>query len=329
MNAIDIHAHYYPQAYLNLIAREGAEQGANYRETPNGAVVDVEGLHAGPLGSAFIELDERLAVMETAEVAVQALSLTQPMVYWAEASLASKLTETFNDSLQDAHERHPEKFVGLATLPMHYPQLAMSEIKRVATLSGVRGLYLATRIRDKELSDRAYFPIYALAEELNFPIFLHPLNVIDATRLGPHFLHNLLGNPFEAAIAAAHLIFGGVLDEFPRLNICLPHAGGAFPSLVGRLHHGWQVRPELQGREKGPRDYLSRFYYDTISHDSAVLKYLVRSVGADRVMLGSDYCFDMGYTRPVEFVTSSETLSRAEQELILGGNASRLLGLGQ
>ncbi len=324
---IDIHAHYYPESYLRLLAEAGTRFGASYQETEQGPIVEVAGLRAGPIARDFIDLDLRVAEMDAIGVDVHALSLTQPMVYWADRELSRRLAVAFNDAVQAAHEAYPRRLVGFATLPMHYPDLALAELERAAGLSGIRGVYLGTRILEQELSDPAFHPVYERAEALGLPVFLHPLNVSDPKRLQPYFLANLLGNPFDTAIAAAQLIFGGVLDRFSDLQVCLPHAGGAFPYLVGRLQHGWMVRPELGHLEKGPVEYLDRFTYDTIAHSETALGYLIDLVGAERVMLGSDYCFDMGCRRPVEVVTQHPRLSAEQQRLILGGNAANLLGL--
>jgi aminocarboxymuconate-semialdehyde decarboxylase len=212
-------------------------------------------------------------------------------------------------------------------LPMHFPAAALAELARARTLPGVRGVYMATQIAGRELSDATFFPVYEAIEAAGLPVFLHPNTVIGHERLTAHYLANLLGNPFETAIAAAHLIFGGVLDRFPRLTFCLPHAGGAFPYLVGRLQRGFEKRPELVGRKHGPLEYLRRFYYDTISYHGPALDYLKGLVGADRVMMGSDYCFPIALERPVETVTGHAGFSPDEQALIVEGNARRLLGL--
>ncbi|MGH6943778.1 MAG: amidohydrolase family protein, partial [Geminicoccaceae bacterium] len=324
---IDIHAHYYPEPYLRLIAEHGGAFGASCALHGDRPVVEVGGLRAGPLEARFTDLDLRVAEMDRIGVDVHALSLTQPMVYWAGRDLAQRLAAAFNDSLAAANEAHPDRLVGLATLPMQEPELAVAELERVARLPGIRGIYVATRILDRELSHPAFLPVFERIEDLGIPVFLHPLNVIDPHRLRDFFLTNLLGNPFDTAIAAAHLIFGGVLDRFPRLEFCLPHAGGAFPYLIGRLHHGWKVRPECRHLAKGPMDYLRRFTYDTIAHSDDALAYLIRTVGADRVMLGSDYCFDMGIERPVEAITRQPDLARHDKDRILGGTARRLLKL--
>ena len=325
---IDIHAHYYPDSYLKLIEDEGPRFGASYSLSEhNHPIIRAGGIGTPPLGRAFIGLDERIAAMDDQGVGVHALSMTMPMVDWAGGDLARRMSEAFNDALAQAHDAHPDRLFGLAILPMNDPVQAVAELERAAGLPGIRGVYMSTRILDRELSDEAFLPIFERIEDAGLPLFLHPLNVIGAERLERFYLGNLLGNPFDSAVAAAHLIFGGVLDRFPKLEVCLPHAGGAFPYLVGRLQRGFEVRPELKHMEKGPVEYLRRFTYDTISHSDAALGYLIDLVGADRVMLGSDYCFGMGYDRPVEVVTGHAGLTDEDRDLILGGNARRLLGL--
>jgi aminocarboxymuconate-semialdehyde decarboxylase len=326
--AIDVHAHYYPKAFLDLVAAEGASHGIEWREVPGkGPQFRIGHLTTGPVGSRFVDLDARLAVMDEQGVAVHALSLSQPMVYWAGRSLGERLAATFNDALARAHEHSPARLVGLAALPLHEPDLAAREVERASKLPGVRGFYLATCVNERELSDEAFFPVYERIEALGLPVFLHPVFVIGAARLERHYLANLLGNPFESAIAAAHLVFGGVLDRFPTLDWVLPHAGGAFPWLVGRLTRGWEKREELRRIERSPGDYLRRFYYDTIGYSAHVLEYLARAIGADRVLMGSDYCFPIACERPVEAVAACPGLAEDEKHLILETNARKLLRL--
>ena len=229
--------------------------------------------------------------------------------------------------MAEASRSHTDRFVALATLPMQEPEAAVSEVDRAVTQLGCRGIYLGTNVRGKELSDLSFLPVFERIHALGAPIFLHPLNVIGSQRLTNYYLQNLLGNPFDTAVAGANLIFSGLLDRFPKLQVCLPHAGGALPYLIGRLNHGWKVRQECKALKKPPSSYLRRFTYDTISHAPESLEYLIKLVGADHVMMGSDYCFDMGYERPVKAVTALK-LSRNDQEKILGGNAARLLRLG-
>lgn len=326
--AIDTHAHFYPDSYLRRIEAEGATSGAECRRVEGkGPVLKIGEVVTQPLAGHFTNIDLRIAAMDEQGVDVHLLSLSLPMVYWAERELSRKLSADYNDAAADAHGRFPQRLFGLAMLPMQAPDLAVAELERVAKLPGMRGVYMATAVRDQELSDPAFFPVYERIEALGLPIFLHPVTVIGHARLTPHYLHNLLGNPFESAIAAAHLIFGGVLDRFPKLTVCLPHAGGAFPWLVGRLTRGWEKRQDLKHVKYRPVEYLRRFYYDTIGYSDDVLDYLVRVIGADRVLLGSDYCFPIAYERPVEIVTDHPTLSDDDKALIVEGNARRLLRL--
>lgn len=329
LGPVDVHAHWYPKRFLDLLAEHGPAHGLEWREVEGkGPQFKVGYLTTGPAGPRFVDLDARLAAMDEQGVKVHALSLSQPMVYWAGRDLGERLAATFNEELARAHERAPQRLVGLAALPMHEPDLAVKESERAAKLPGVRGFYMSTRVNDRELSDPSFFPVYERIEALGLPIFLHPVFVIGHERLQKHYLTNLLGNPFESAIAAAHLIFGGVLDRYPQLTVVLPHAGGAFPWLVGRLSRGWDKRADLKSTSRlAPVDYLRRFYYDTVGYSDDVLDYLVRVIGADRVLMGSDYCFPIAYERPVENVTAHPQLDEAAKRAITEANATRLLKL--
>lgn len=296
------------------------------RSGPNGPLIALGQVAVGPITPHYHNLEVRLKTMDARSITVHALSLMPPMVYWADGALGLRLARIVNDAMTEANRAHPDRFVFLATLPMQDPEAALKEVDRAVTELGCRGIYLGTNVRGKELTDPSFVPVFERIHALKMPIFLHPLNVIGAQRLTNYYLHNLLGNPFDTAVAAANIIFSGLLDQFPKLEICLPHAGGAFPYLIGRLNHGWKVRQECKTLKKPPSSYLRRFTYDTISHAPESLDYLIKLVGADRVMMGSDYCFDMGYDRPIK-VISALKLNRADKEKILSGNAARLLRL--
>ena len=233
--AVDIHAHFYPDAYFSLIAGEGERFGVRLsRSDPKGPAIEIGPARLGPFRAGFTDLEARKKEMDRQGVRVHALSLTLPMVYWADGDLGLRLARAVNDAMSQAHTAFPERFVGLATLPMQEPRLALEELNRAAGLAGIRGVYLATNIRGRELSDPEFFPLYERMEALRLPLLLHPVDVIGVQRLAPHFyLQNLLGNPFDTAVAAAHLIFGGVLDRFRRLQVCLPHAGAPFRTSTG------------------------------------------------------------------------------------------------
>jgi aminocarboxymuconate-semialdehyde decarboxylase len=327
MRSVDIHAHWYPSEWLSLFERDAAREGGTFERRANGGYRIATERMSNIFDDSFVSIEPRIEAMDRTRVDVQALSLTAPMVYWASEGFGAALSQCFNDAASAAHLVHPDRFVGLAMLPMQAPQRALKELDRASKLPGMRGVYLATNVNAIELDDQRFWDVYAKAEELGWPVFLHPVDTIGLERTQHYYLRNLLGNPYDTGVAAASLIFGGVLDRFPKLEISLPHAGGAFPGLIGRLDHGTKVRPELKHMKRLPSEYLRRFTYDTIGHDDRINMNLVRLVGADRVMLGSDYCFDMGYTEPVKVVERLNELSSGERDQILGATAARLLRL--
>jgi aminocarboxymuconate-semialdehyde decarboxylase len=319
---IDTHAHWYPQAWVDLAAKEGPKYGAKIGKTDNGYVTFATPKFTAVFSPAFVDLDERMKAMDKQGVDMHALSLTSPMVYWAPADLGLTLSQAFNDSCVEAHAKYPGRFVGMAMLPMQDPKLALQELERVSKLKGMRGVYMSTFPADREMDYKEYFPIYAKCEQLGWPIFLHPVNPVGADRMKRFYLGNLIGNPSESGLAAAYLIFGGVMDAFPKLDVLLPHAGGTFPWLSGRFDRGVACRPELKHMKQPATDYLRRFHYDTITHNPQLLSFLIQYVGADRVVLGSDYCYDMGYDMPVQAISK---VPASQRSLILGSNAAKLL----
>ena len=323
---VDIHAHWYPADWLKLFERDGAKEGAKLERSGKGYTIRTQRI-VNAFDEEFVHLELRLAGMDRQRVDVQALSLTAPMVYWASPGFGFALAQAYNDAVSAAHRQHPGRFVGLAMLPMQAPELALRELQRAATLPGIRGLYLATHVNGTNLDERRFWDIYAKAEEIGWPIFLHPLDTIGSDRTSQYYLRNLLGNPYDTGVAAASLVFGGVLDAFPKLEVNLPHAGGTSPWVIGRLDHGTRVRPELRHMKAPPSSYLKRFTYDTIGYSAEINTQLIRTVGADRVLLGSDYCFDMGLSDPLGDIERLDALSDAERELIVGKTAARLLGL--
>jgi aminocarboxymuconate-semialdehyde decarboxylase len=326
---IDTHAHFFPESYIRLIAEHGKRCGTTVVTDGSGATFIQVGLllRTGPITAPFMDFKERLAIMDRQGVGMQALSLTQPMVYWADDELALQLCVAFNDAISAAHLAHPDRFIGFACLPFQNPHLAVELFDRASRLPGIRGVYMATAVRDRELSDRSFFPVYERSADLGLPIFLHPM-MINNERLKQYYLINTIGNPTDTTIAACHLIFGGVLDAFPKLEVSLPHAGGTLPILRGRLDQGFRTRNECKTISRPPSAYLKRFTYDTISYSEEIMDYLVGLVGAERIMMGSDYCFDIAYNDPVAIVNGMKSINAEQRSQILWGNAARLLRLG-
>src|SRR5437773_12180137 len=243
--AVDTHAHWYPADWLKLFERDGPAEGAKLERNGSGYTIRTERI-VNAFDEEFVDLGLRLAGMDRQRVDVHALSLTAPMVYWASPGFGLALAQAYNDAAAAAHARHPDRLVGLAMLPMQAPELALKELERSAKLAGMCGMYLATHVNNAELDDRRFWDVYAKAEELGWPIFLHPIDTIGRERTTRYYLKNLLGNPYDAGVAAASLVFGGVLDAFPTLEFNLPHAGGTFPWLIARLDPGTKVLAELK-----------------------------------------------------------------------------------
>jgi aminocarboxymuconate-semialdehyde decarboxylase len=322
---VDIHAHYFPQAYFDLFNSEGQRYNTEFRMTEQGFFFKTPIESSGPLPAKFIDLKQRLADMDAQGVAVQALSLTGPMVYWADGEFSHKLAMTWNDAASAAHQANPDRFVALATLPMLDPDRAVDELNRVSKLPGVRGIYMGTNIEGRDLDDPLFEPVFARIEALALPVFLHPVAAdLGGKRLQPYSFTNMIAFPLDTTVAACHLVFGGVMDRHPNLLIVLPHAGGVLANLVGRLDHGWSVIPAAKHCAQTPSAYLRRFMYDTIVHSKPIMEFVISQVGIDRIMMGSDYCFPIGYGRPVEAVEELR-LNSEQRKMILGGTAAKIL----
>ena len=329
MPVLDLHAHWFPQRWIDLLVEEGAANGVTMKRTAQGHwQFDVEGI---PLKSIFrpdmIDPAIMLKNMNDARVDARAMSLTNPMVYWAPPAFGLKLAQAYNDACAALHQAHPDRFLGTIMLPLQAPDLAVRELDRAAKLPGMRAVYMAMHVGGRNIDDRPLWPVYERAQALGLPLCLHPVNPFGGERMREYHMRNLCGNPMEAGIAAASLIFGGVLDAFPKLDVLLPHAGGPFPWLSGRYDRGVEVRKELEHMKQPASAYLRRFYYDTVSHNPKIIRFLIDFVGADRVVVGSDYNFDMGCDRPVDFVEQVPGLTEREKTLVLKENAARLLRL--
>ena len=327
MLKLDTHAHWFPQQWVETIERDGPKHGVEVTRNEQGRLTaSMPGIRLRPnFTPPYVDIPTRLKIMDDARVDVHALSLTSPMVHWAPVEFGLKLAQVFNDGCAEVHQKYPTRFIGMATLPLQAPALAAEEVKRAATLPGIRGVYMPTHVLGKNLDEKEFWPVYEQCEKLGLPIFLHPVSPVGKERMMKYHLGNFLGNPYESGIAAASLVFGGVMDAFPKLDVMLPHAGGTFPWLIGRMDHGTTVRAECKHMTKPPSSYLRRFHYDTITHSDQILMNLIQLVGVDRVVMGSDCPADMSYTRPVDVIERLKDLSSNERDAIVGGNAAKLL----
>ena len=302
---IDAHAHYVPPVCTDIMGRSGSGPANN-------------------LPDSLSDLSVRIGHMDERGVDVQLVS-TPP---WG-GNISPEASRLANDATAEDIADHRDRFIGLATVDMREPEGAAAELERCVKDLGFRGAEILSNVEGENLHAPRFAPFYRKAQELDVGVFIHPHNVLGrADRLQPFFLNNILGNPTDTAVAAACLIFGGVLREMPRLKFVLAHGGGSCPLLRGRWEHAWRNGLiEDAAIPRPPSEYFRLLYFDSLTHSIPALNYLVETVGAERVMLGSDYPFGMGDPRPPSTVASLPHSSDAEKDAMYGGNAVRVFGL--
>jgi aminocarboxymuconate-semialdehyde decarboxylase len=325
---IDVHAHAMLPGVERLLADDPRAAEARLRETeffgPESAGPSREMVQrVAPL---MLDLDARLAKMDAQGVDVQLVS-PSPAHYhsWAPAPLAAQLATAIGQEIGELCRRS-ERLVGLGYAPLQHPDVAEAALLEAVTDLGLRGVEIASHGAEHELGDPALDPFWAKAQETGAVVFIHPWACTLGSRLSRHFLSNLVGQPVENAVAISNLILSGLLERRPGLRIVVAHGGGYLPFHPGRMDHGWRVRPELTTAQR-PSEALKRLYYDSLTFEPELLATLAARVGADRILMGSDFPFDMGCEDPVAHVRAAPGLSVAEQEAILGQTAARLLGL--
>ncbi len=327
---IDIHTHILPKTWPDLRERYGY-----------GGFPQIE--HRGP-GCARLLRDDRpfrdiqdncwdpLRRIEECDrdgVHVQVLS-TVPMMfsYWAKPDDGLDLSRLLNDHVASVVQSHPRRFVGLGTIPMQSPDHAMKELERCVRDLGMAGVQIGTHANGHNLDDPGIVSVLECAASLDAAVFVHPWDMMGNDRMSKYWLGWLVGMPAETALAIASLLFSGALDRLKNLRICFAHGGGAFPGTIGRIEHGFRVRPDLCAvdSERSPREYLGRFYLDSLVHDQTALRHLIDLVGEEKVALGSDYPFPLGEHRPGSLIESLEGTSDGVKERLLSGTALEFLG---
>ena len=324
---IDVHAHILTEEMIRLMQKEAPSVAPQLRRLDErSAVLEVAGIMQRPFPREAWDLEWRFRDMEKYQVDIQLLSNgPQTFLYEQDASVAATFAAIQNDQIAALVGQYPDRFQGLATLPLQAPERAAEELRRAMGSLGLRGVHIGSNVQGRNLDDPNLEPIWAVAQEFGAFVLVHPHKIAAGDRLKSYYFKNLIGNPLETTIAAASLVFGGVLERYPRIHFCFSHGGGFVPYQAGRFVHGWTVRPESKEfLDKGPSESLGRIYYDTILHSKAALQFLIGSAGASHVLLGSDYPFDMGYFDGVRQVRSLP-ISESDQALILGDSARTLL----
>ena len=326
---IDCHAHFLPDAYIDELARRGLAQ-PDKKAAHLDLARDVCGYAADrtrlPYYSALYNLDERVARAEADRIDRQIVCLPPFFfAYKAEPEVARALCRAGNEALAATVARAPKTFASFATVPLQSPAAAVAELRYAVEELGHWGVEIGSSIAGAPLDDPALEGFWAACCELGVPIFLHPHHELGGERAKAYYLGNLFGNPSETGLIGARLIFSGLFERFPDLHMILAHAGGMLPYLIGRLDHGWEVRPETKALPKPPSAYLHRFFFDTITHDDALLAYLVGRVGWRQVVVGTDRPYDMGIDDPRATVAHIPHLSEEQRDGIVGANALGIL----
>ena len=327
--SIDVHAHIIP-------LKGGKSEGKYkdiwfriYKDSFSRDVLSVKGMAPAVISEQLFNVDLRLKEMDDTNVDMQALSVMPPLIqYDIDPQLCMSYSRTLNDAIADVVRAHPDRFVGLGTVPLQAPKEAAKELERAMKELGMKGAQIVPDVNGRNFDWPKLWPFYEKAEELGAFILVHPTNPPGVERMPKYHLRNLIGNPLATTIAVASLIFGGVLKDFPKLKFCFSHAGGFAPYQRGRFEHGYKVRVECKEFiQKPPSEYFKLLYFDTITHSVPVLEFLAKNVGIEKVLLGSDYPFDMADPDPVATVNRMKRVTAADKKKILGKTAAKLLGI--
>jgi aminocarboxymuconate-semialdehyde decarboxylase len=329
---VDFHAHLYSRAFMEEIARVGGPHGIGLVRGEDGVErLRFEGVTFWAYEPSFWDVRARLASLDAAGVDLQVLSMGPPMVYWAEPAVGLRLCRILNDSVAEVVAQHPTRFAGLIALPFQAPRLALEELERARQL-GLVGVAIGSNIHGRPLDDPDLWPIYERIASLDLPLFVHPINPLGQPAIHDYRLDLTVGFPFETTLAAARLVFGGVLERFTHLRVCLAHLGGALPFLQERLDIGWRTRQTFPGNTtaltRPPSDYFRRFFLDCVSYSDPALVCALALYGADHLVLGSDAPFAVGdLQRSVDYIRGFSLACESDKQKILGGTAARLLKL--
>jgi aminocarboxymuconate-semialdehyde decarboxylase len=318
---IDIHTHIIPENIPDFKAKFGYGGFINLdHHKPCCARMMKDGEFFREIEDNCWSAERRMEQCDHQHVHVQVLSTIPVMFsYWAKPQDTLDLSVFLNDHIAEIVERYPKRFVGLGTVPMQAPELAIRELERCAKI-GMKGIQIGSHVEEMNLDREELFPIFQACEELDMAVFVHPWDMMAKDKMQKYWLPWLVGMPAESSLAICSMIFGGVFERLPKLRVAFAHGGGSFPSTIGRIEHGFNVRPDLVAKDNqvNPREYLGKFYFDSLVHDSAMLDYLMDLVGPEKIALGTDYPFPLGELEPGQLIHSMDYSSEIKSQLLHG-----------
>jgi aminocarboxymuconate-semialdehyde decarboxylase len=249
--------------------------------------------------------------------------------YWAQPKDALEVSRFLNDHIADIVRRYPDRFIGLGTVPLQDPEMACRETERCMNELGLAGIEIGSHVNDWNLDRQELYPFYETCERLGVALFVHPWDMMGSKTMSKYWLPWLVGMPAETSLAICSMIFGGIFEKFPKLRVAFAHGGGSFPATIGRIEHGFEVRPDLVAIDNpiNPREYLGRFWLDSLVHDPAMLRYIVDLVGHEKVALGSDYPFPLGELQPGQLIAGMSDFTPEVKDWLFSKSAKSWLGM--
>ena len=329
MLKIDTHAHILPATWPNLAEKYGDDRFPVMVNADGRHRIYKDGKFFREVWESAFDADHRIADYAKFGVQTQVIS-TVPVLfsYWAKPHQALELHAYLNDHTAEICRKKPRNYAGIGTVPLQSPTLAIQEMERCVEQLDLQGVQIGSHIDDWNLDAEELFPFFEAAADLGAAILVHPWDMMGKESMPKYWLPWLVGMPAEQARAACCLIFGGVLERLPKLRVCFAHGGGAFPYTIGRIEHGFRMRPDLVATDnaRNPRDYFNQLFFDSCVHDDRALRYLLDVAGVKHVMLGTDYPFPLGEQHPGSGIAALN-LSESDQARLFHGTALEWLGL--
>jgi len=325
MLVVDVHNHYYPPKYLDAL-RSGPTSVRLTIDAEGNPVIHYPGDYNVAV-RGHRDLTYRAGVLDEHGVTKQVLTLTTPGTHVESPKRAAELASLVNDEFRAAMESMGRHFSALATLPLNDPAASVKELERACRQLGMRGAMLFSNVNGTALSDRRFWPLYELADDLGALLYIHPTHPVGVEAMQDYWLMPLVGFLFDTTLAAASLVFSGVVERFPRIKWALCHLGGAIPYLAERLDRGFHAFPDCRAHiERPPSSYLREFYFDTVNFDLRALELAIAFAGANHILAGSDYPHQIGSLTSMLDAVQRLSISNEDRAAVLGLNAVRLLG---